>query len=144
MSTLKKLMSFVKIFAICAVLMLAFFSPVAMAETGSGFVRRLYIQGENFQYKQSQPLYSEREIKSVVVSLKPANETGTIEKILITGPDGETEFSCANQKIENGVDLVKSCGAEAPLHLEAGETTYMAMGSGFSPNASTLLEVQFK
>ena len=142
MSTLKKLMSSVKILAICAVLILGLFAPSAMADS-SNIVRRLYIQGENFQYKQSQPIYNEQEINSVVVSLKPANETGTIDKILITGPHG-TEFSCNNQKIKNGVDLVKSCGQEAPLRLEPGETTYTAMGSGFTADATTLLEVNFK
>ncbi|MBV6627773.1 MAG: hypothetical protein KI793_33435 [Rivularia sp. (in: Bacteria)] len=141
MSTFKKLMNSVKILAICAVLVVGLFAPVAMADESLGF-RRLILETGKENYEKSQTIYSPVDFNSVVVSLNPANQTGTIDKIRITGPDGKREFECKNREIENGDDLVKLCGAEGPLHLVKGDTKYEASVSGFKPN--TQLQVNFK
>lgn len=141
MSTLKKLMSSVKILAICAVLILGLFAPAAMADEHLGF-RRLILETGNKDYENSQVLYSPLDFDSVKVSLNPSEQTGMIEKIRITGPHGEKELECDRKEIKDGVDLVQLCGAEAPLHLVKGDTTYEATVSGFKPN--TLLQVNFK
>jgi hypothetical protein len=72
-----------------------------------------------------------------VVSLEPPDQTGTIDAIVITRPNGKREFACAGLKVQNGTDLIKSCGG--PAVLETGETTYVAMGSGFAPNPNAVL-----
>lgn len=77
-------------------------------------------------------------IRSAVVSL-PEGETGTLEKIIITGPTGEREFGCFNIKIQNGTDLIKSCGG--PAVLEAGKTLYEAQGNHFAPDLDTTFSV---
>ena len=137
MSTLKKLMSSVKILAICAVLILGLFAPSAMAvEVGP-----IHIKEGSFNVSSFHPINQVR-VRSAVVSLKPANETGTIEKIVITGPDGEREFGCPNLKVEDGIDLIESCGG--PAVLKAGDTSYIAKGSGFDPNSEVILSVNLK
>lgn len=74
--------------------------------------------------------------------MQPDDETGTIDAIVITRPNGEREFACAGLKVQNGTDLIKSCGS--PAILEAGKTSYMAMGSGFAPNPNVTLSVDLR
>ncbi|BAZ31040.1 hypothetical protein NIES4074_35100 [Cylindrospermum sp. NIES-4074] len=88
--------------------------------------------GFNFSVKTSVP--APITVRSAVLSL-PAGETGTINSIAITGPDGVREFGCVNTKVQNGTDLVKACGG--PAALKAGPTTYAAQGSNFSPILKT-------
>jgi len=63
-------------------------------------------------------------------------EKGEIDEIIITGPgvDGPAtrEFGCINQRVQDGTDLIKTCGG--PAVLKAGQTKYVANGHGFSPN----------
>ena len=142
MSTFKKLMNSVKILAICAVLILGLFAPSAMADTNEhlGF-RRLILEKGSKDYENSQVLYSPLDFNSVKVSLSPSDQTGTIEKIRITGPDGEKELECDNQKIKDGDDLVELC-VKPSVHLKQGNTKYEASVSGFEPN--TRLQVNFE
>ncbi|MEO1427787.1 MAG: hypothetical protein AAFV71_01725 [Cyanobacteria bacterium J06633_8] len=142
MSTLKKLISSVKILAICAVLILGLFSPTAMAENHGDMLKSISIEGGSFKVNPVKPLNHQATIRSAVVALEPANETGTIDAIVITGPDGKREFGCAGLKIKNGTDLIKSCGG--PAILEPGATSYMAIGSGFAPNSNAKLSVDLK
>lgn len=80
--------------------------------------------------------------KTVIRSAKlflPAGETGTINKIKITGPNG-LEFGCQDIKVKNGVDLIKACGGPAVLEA-GGAITYVAEGSGFAPKLNTKIKV---
>lgn len=138
MSTLKKLMNSVKILAICAVLVVGLFAPSAMADMRVGPIP---IKGGSFNI-HSVGSINQQTVRSAIVALEPANETGTIEAIVITGPEGERELGCPNLKVENGIDLIQSCGG--PAVLKAGETTYMAKGSGFDPNSEVILSVNLK
>ena len=78
-------------------------------------------------------------VGSAVVDL-PDGETGTIKKIVITGPDGQREFGCENIDVKNGTDLILSCGG--PAYLKAGKTTYIAKGSNFKPQGNVKLGVE--
>ena len=144
MTTLKKLINSVIILAVCAALTLSLFAPSATADTNSG-LRRLTLETGSKHYQNSQLLVHEKTFNSVVVSLNPPNQTGMIKEIKITRAIGnnqqETEFECANQQVQNGTDLIKSCSMNGSATLKTGDTTYMADVSGFEPN--TLLQVDF-
>lgn len=144
MNLVKKLVSSVKILSICAVLMLGLFAPSAMAETGSSInhLKSIPIEGGSFKVNPVKLIDTQKTIRSAVVSLVPADETGTIDAIVITGPNGKREFGCAGLKVENGIDLIKSCGG--PAVLESGQTSYMAMGSGFGPSSKARLSVDLR
>jgi len=77
-------------------------------------------------------------VTSAVLSL-PAGETGTIDKITITGPDG-LEFGCEDIKVKDKVDLIEACGGLGVLK-PGGPIDYVATGSGFSPKLDTELGV---
>lgn len=80
--------------------------------------------------------------KTVIRSAKlylDDGETGTINKIQITGSNG-IEFGCQDIKVKNGINLIKACGG--PAVLETGGTlSYLAKGSGFGPEPDTDLVV---
>ncbi|WP_414623426.1 hypothetical protein [Calothrix sp. CCY 0018] len=135
-------MSSVKILAICAVLILGLFAPAAMADANMGVLKSIPIQGGSFKVNPVQHINHQETIRSAVVALEPANETGTIDAIVITGPNGKREFGCSGLKVKDGTDLIQSCGG--PAVLEPGETSYMAMGSGFDPNSKVILSVDLK
>lgn len=146
-SLLKKLMRFAKILAVSLVFTLVFFSPVAMAATDSSsssihLLKHVPINTGEFKYTNDKHIPYQATIRSAMVSLQPADETGTIDAIVITGPNGEREFACAGLKVQNGTDLIKSCGG--PAVLVTGETTYTAMGSGFAPNPNAILSVDLR
>ena len=84
------------------------------------------------------PLPAKTVIRSAKISLA-AGETGTINKIKITGPNG-LEFGCQDIQVKNGVDLIKACGGPAVLEA-GGAITYVAEGSSFSPKLNTNLTV---
>ncbi len=149
MSLLKKLLRGAKILAVSLVFTLVFFSPVAMAATSSytgssiNPLRMIHINQEGaFKVNKVGSIKQETTIRSAVVSLQPPDETGTIEAIVITGLNGKREFACAGLKVQNGTDLIQSCGG--PAILVTGETTYTAMGSGFTPNPNASLSVDLR
>ena len=84
------------------------------------------------------PLPAKTVIRSAKISLA-AGETGTINKIKITGPNG-LEFGCQDIQVKNGVDLIKACGGPAVLEA-GGAITYVAEGSGFATKPNTNLTV---
>lgn len=148
MNLVKKLIRSVKMLAICAVLTIAFFCPVAMADTGAStsneidILKHISIEGGSFKVNPVRPIDQQKTIRYAVVSLEPSYETGVIDAIVITGPNGKREFGCAGLKVQNGTDLIRSCGG--PAVLEPGETSYMAIGSGFDPNSQVTLSVNLR
>lgn len=119
---------------------LTFFSPIpAMADSGFSMTQsedaiRFEISikdgGFGVDVPASVPEPS-LTVRSAIVSL-PAGESGTIQSIIITGPDGAREFGCSNIKIKDGTDLIKACGG--PAVLKPGTTRYQANGKDFIPN----------
>ena len=78
-------------------------------------------------------------VRKAILSL-PKEETGSIDSIVITGPDGQRIFGCQNIKVENGTDLIKACGG--PAVLQPGpNTTYQAVGSNFGPEKDLTFSV---
>lgn len=122
-------------------------SSMSMKPIEDAIVRIIQIKNGKFELKIPSadipviPVHSDLTVRSAVVTL-PASETGTLEKIIITGPTGEREFGCFNIKIKNGSDLIKSCGG--PAVLKAGNTTYEAKGSDFSPQADVEFAVSLR
>ncbi|MDZ8187554.1 MAG: hypothetical protein RMX96_22225 [Nostoc sp. ChiSLP02] len=86
----------------------------------------------------TQPLPAKTVVRSAKLFLA-AGETGTINKIKITGPNG-VEFGCQDIKVKDGVDLIKACGGPAVLEA-GGPITYVAQGSGFAPELNTEIQV---
>lgn len=71
-------------------------------------------------------------IEQALVSLTPDSlKEGVVRSIKITGPKG-VEFGCVNLKVQDGTDLIKSCGG--PALLEPGKTLYEASGDDFGPD----------
>ncbi|HLO85443.1 MAG TPA: hypothetical protein VK203_10630 [Nostocaceae cyanobacterium] len=97
-----------------------------------------FINGGSFSVDKTGDVPLTTVITSAILSL-PANETGIIESIVITGPDGQREFGCENIKVKNGTDLIKACGGNA--FLKAGKTNYKAKGSNFQPILDTVFSV---
>ncbi|MDJ0508326.1 MAG: hypothetical protein QNJ64_03570 [Crocosphaera sp.] len=84
----------------------------------------------DFSTKNDSPEFT---VRSAIVSL-PEGESGNIDEIVITGPDGQREFGCFNIKgVANGTNLISDCGG--PAVLKAGNTVYQAKGSGFNPES---------
>jgi hypothetical protein len=96
------------------------------------------ITGGKFNINKTTPLPATTVIRSAKLSL-PTGETGTINNIKITGPNG-LEFGCQDLKVKNGVDLIKACGGPAVLEA-GGAITYVAEGSSFAPQLDTTLKV---
>lgn len=114
-------------------------SSISTESIEKAIVETIEIQGGGFDITTPPiPVPPDLTVRSAVVTL-PVGETGTLEKIIITGPTGEREFGCFNIKIKNGSDLIKSCGG--PAVLKPGNTIYEAKGSNFSPQADVEFSV---
>ena len=144
MNSLKKSMRLTKILAFALSFLVFCFSTEAIAAPST--LATLIItekapitEGKfSIDTKTPTPLPDKTVIRSAKLFL-PAGETGTINKIQITGSNG-LEFGCQDIKVKNGVNLIKACGG--PAVLEAGGViTYVAEGSGFAPKLNTNLTV---
>ncbi len=124
------------------------FPTAAMADPGNfldGVTQQIPITEGNF-FVSATGLVPEKlpSIGSAVVSLSPSGETGTVNTILIIGPDGKPELSCEGISVKNGTDLIKECSISTPVTLKAGLTSYTAQGSGFAPKAEGTFSVELK
>lgn len=138
MTSLKKLVQGVKILAVILTCSVLLFLQNAIAEETLSF--SIDVKGSQFIITPvTGTLDKKLRISSAVVSL-PENETGIIDKIIITGPNGEREFGCVNLKVTNGTDLIKSCGG--PAYLNVGNNTYEAQGSKFEPKCNFKLGIK--
>ena len=133
MNLLKRLWRSSSFLAITLVFSLFLFSQSAFALVGmpeiDSIFREVQISGGEFEVDVTVPVKNKSRIGSAVVSLPPG-ETGTIDEIAITGPEGKI-FGCVNIKVTTGTDLIKSCGG--PAYLIPGDTRYQAKGSNFQP-----------
>ncbi|WP_298914989.1 hypothetical protein [uncultured Nostoc sp.] len=143
MNSLKKSMRLTKILAFALSFLVFCFSTEAIAAPST--LATLIItekapitEGKFSIDTTTDPLPDKTVIRSAKLFL-PAGETGTINKIKITGPNG-LEFGCQDIKVKNGVDLIKACGGPAVLEA-GGAITYVAEGSGFAPKLNTKLKV---
>lgn len=135
---MKKLLQLTKFLAVTLVFTLFLLSPNATALIGMPDFDVSVMEGSFNVDVSDIDVQKDLIIGSAVVSL-PEGETGTIDQIVITGPDGQREFGCENIKVENGTDLIKSCGG--PAYLKAGKTKYQARGSNFQPNPNVKLGI---
>ncbi len=130
-----------KMFALAISLLVFCFPTVAMADTasctstdtvkhpGTPF-RMITINNGSFKVDTGvKCLNKPRTIRAAIVSLFPATATGSIDKLVITDPQGNPEFGCEPRKVVQGTDLIGACGG--PAVLEAGDIRYEAQGSGF-------------
>ncbi|AFZ38289.1 hypothetical protein Sta7437_4858 (plasmid) [Stanieria cyanosphaera PCC 7437] len=144
MNSLKKILQLSKFLAVALVFSLFLFSQNAIAKniTGMSAIEEMFeadIQGGNFTVDAKDLDFKNNlRVGSAVLSLPP-DETGTIEEIAITGPSGKI-FGCVNIKVQNGTDLIKSCGG--PAYLVPGKTKYYAKGSNFQPQTDLKLRVK--
>jgi hypothetical protein len=154
MKTLSRLFAFVVSFVLAVVVLVprpAFadgVSPQAMAAM-KGIMESVQIHGGTFSVKKTfpvktdpfpiPPLEKPLRIAQAIVSLSPDTmKRGLVKSIKITGPNG-IEFGCVNLKVEDGTDLIKSCGG--PALLEAGLTVYEANGIDFGPEQNGTFSV---
>lgn len=142
MNVFEKLRQFSQILVVTLALSLFVLAQNAIALVGMPSVDRMFdvpITGGEFSVNVPNiEVPKDLRVSSAIVSL-PNGETGTIDEIIITGPNGEREFGCVNVKVQNGTDLIKSCGGVA--YLKAGKTTYQAKGSNFNPQNSVELGI---
>ncbi|WP_335118922.1 hypothetical protein [Nostoc sp.] len=142
MNSLKKSMRLTKILAFALSFLVFCFSTEAIAAPSTLatliITEKAPITEGKFSIDTTTPLPEKTVIRSAKLFL-PAGETGTINKIKITGPNG-LEFGCQDIKVKNGVDLIKACGGPAVLEA-GGAITYVAEGSGFAPKLNTKLKV---
>jgi hypothetical protein len=136
MSSWKKFMGWAKILTVAFALSLAMFCfpTTAMADCGpvpGTIFKAIPVQNGQFSYKATQTLPYPAVIRSVKVCVEPPSATGRIEQIKITGPDGRIEFGCYPYAVEQGSNLIRACGG--PAVLMPGDTTYQAIGGGFTP-----------
>lgn len=119
---------------------LFFCTPIALASNRPDVLinKSLEVENGGFDYQITKPIPGARIGKATVVL--PPGESGKIDSIAIIGPDKKLEFACRNLPVMNGTDLITSCGG--PAYLKAGDTTYMASGSGFKPDANTTLVIE--
>lgn len=133
MNSLKRLWQSSRFLAVTLIFSLFLFSQSASAMMGmpniDSIFEKVQITGGEFEVDVTVPVENQIRIGSAVVSLPPG-ETGTIDEIAITGPEGKI-FGCVNIKVTNGTDLIKSCGG--PANLIPGDTRYQAKGSNFQP-----------
>ncbi len=148
MNSLKKFIQTAKVLAFTLLLVILCFPTNAMAlslpKAGDflGLPQSVPIENGSFDVKVTGTLAEDTRIGSAVISLPPGGETGVIEQIIITGPDGKIEYGCQNEPVTTGTDLIRECGG--PAYLIQGETTYTAKGSGFTPELKTTLEVNLQ
>lgn len=145
MKTVKELVRNLSIVAVTFAFILFLIAPSAKAYTNSmsevqSIIESIEIKDGGFDLSKGVvgQVPEDLRIASAVVTL-PAGETGLINSIAISGPDGQREFGCENLKVTNGTDLIKSCGG--PAYLAAGKTTYMAQGSNFQPQGDVKFSV---
>jgi hypothetical protein len=144
MNSFKKLLQLSKFLLVTLVFSLFLFSQIAIAQdaTEMAAIEKMFeadIQGGTFTVDvKDLDVKNDLRVGSAVLSL-PDGETGTIEEIAITGPDGKI-FGCKNLKVQNGTDLIQSCGG--PAYLKVGTTTYYAKGSNFQPQTDLKLRVK--
>jgi hypothetical protein len=144
MNSLKKLLQWSKFLAVTLVFSLFLYSQSAIAQnaTGMSAMERMFeadIRGGTFTVDaRDLDVKNDFRVGSAVLAL-PEGETGTIAEIAITGPSGKI-FGCKNIQVQNGTDLIKSCGG--PAYLKAGKSTYSARGSNFQPQTDLKLKVK--
>jgi hypothetical protein len=107
-----------------------------------GLPQSVPIENGSFNVSVTGTLKEDTRIGSAIISLPPGGETGLIEEIIITGPDGKIEYGCQNEPVITGIDLIRECGG--PAYLLQGETKYTAKGSGFEPQEKTTLKVDLQ
>jgi len=145
MKSLKKFIQTAKVLAFTLLLVISCFPTAAMAlslpKVGDflGLPQSVPIVNGSFDVSVTGILKEDTRIGSAGISLPPGGETGVIEEIIITGPDGEIEYGCQNVKVTTDIDLIMQCGGAA--YLLQGSTTYRAKGSGFKPELETTLTV---
>lgn len=142
MNLLKNLSQSLKFLVVTLLFSLFLFSQSAIAAMGmsdiDSILKSIQIKGGEFSVDVTLPIKSKARIGSAVVVL-PEGETGIIEEIAITGPDGKI-FGCVNQNVQNGTDLIDSCGGFA--YLVPGDTTYQARGRNFKPQPDVEFSVE--
>ena len=131
-----------KIMTVILALWMFCWTPTAMAASNPMHImEKLTINGKDLDYTRTAdndpPVTTT--IRSAKVTLSPPNATGTLETIMITGPEG-LEFGCSNIKVKNGIDLIKACGGPATLKA-GGSTTYKVTGKEFGPESQTIITV---
>ncbi|MEH2243671.1 MAG: hypothetical protein V7K85_13320 [Nostoc sp.] len=142
MNSLKKSMYLATILAFTLSFLVFCFPRSAMAIPSTfatlSITEEAQISAGNFSINKTIPLQSKTVVRSAKLFL-PIGETGTINKIQITGPNG-LEFGCQDIKVKDGVDLIKACGGPGALE-GGGEINYVAEGSDFEPELNTKLKV---
>lgn len=143
MNLLKMFIKPAKILAFALSLLILCFTTTAMAVPNTFatliITEKAQITDGKFSIDTTtQPLPAKTVIRSAKLFLAPG-ETGTINKIKITGPNG-VEFGCQDIKAKDGVDLIKACGGPAVLEA-GGSVTYVAEGSDFAPKLNTKIKV---
>ncbi|MBD2666021.1 hypothetical protein [Richelia sinica] len=138
MNFLKKSISLAKIFAFALSLLIFFGASTGTANAASGqffdtISECVPVINGSFNVNLPGPVDNTTIIRSALVSLVPSGQSGLINSIVITGPDGSREFGCVNTKVQSGTDLIRACGG--PAILEAGNTTYEAKGTNFGPSS---------
>ncbi len=124
-----------KILAITVACLVGFFSLPAIAQATCIPEGPVQITNGSFSYINTEPVPKYIKVRSATVEGLPPGETGTIDEIIITGPNGKREYGCSGiNNVEDGTDLVQSCGG--PAVLKAGSTTYEAKGSNFQPQTT--------
>lgn len=148
MKSLKKFIQTAKVLAFALLLVMSFFPTDAMAlsrpSSGDflGLPPSVPIVNGRFEVEKTGTLKEDTRIGSAILSLPPGGETGLIEEIIITGPDGKIEYGCGPEPVIAGMDLIRECGG--PAYLLKGETTYKAKGSQFAPELETTLTVDLQ
>jgi len=133
-----------KVLAVTFAFSLLFFSQNAIADLSipipvTELPFSINIEGGSFDVNtEPRAIPNNLRVGSAIVSL-PDGETGVIDTITILGPNKILEFGCGDQKVQNGTDLIKTCGG--PAYLKAGETIYKASGSNFNPNVDVKLSI---
>ncbi len=148
MNSLKKIIQTAKVLTFTLLLVISCFPTSAMAlskpNVGDflGLPQSVHIVNGSFDITIPGELKEDTRVGSAIISLPPGGESGLIEKILISGPDGKIEYGCQNNPVATGVDLIRVCGG--PAYLLKGPTTYTAKGSGFGPELNTTLTVDLQ
>lgn len=148
MKSLNKFIQTAKVLAFTLLLVISCFPTAAMAlslpraDDFLGLPRSVSIVDGKFDVSVTGRLIEDTRIGSAVISLPPDSETGEIEEIIITGPDGKIEYGCKNLPAKTGVNLILECGG--PAYLLQGSTTYRAKGFGFKPESETTLTVDLQ
>jgi hypothetical protein len=148
MKSLKKIIQTAKVLAFTLLLVISCFPTAAMAlsrpKVGDflAFPQSVPIVNGSFDVSVTGTLQEDTRIGSAIISLPPGGESGVIEKIIITGPDGKIEYGCQDEPVTTGINLIRECGG--PAYLLQGSTTYSAKGSGFEPELDTTLTVDLQ